>query len=138
MSKFQLTILFDGGCPLCQREVSFLRSKDVLNSIFFVDINSPSYNPHFFSDISYRQAMGSIHAIKASGEVLKDVQVFREAYRIIGLGWIYAPTTWPVLASFFDKVYKIWAYWRLPLTGRPSLDQLCELRLINGKKKREV
>ena len=134
MSKIKLTLLFDGECPLCKREVSFLRSKDGSKFISFVDINSPSYKPEFFSDISYRDAMGRIHAIKTSGEVLKDVDVFREAYRIVGLGWIYAPTTLPVLAPVFDQVYKLWASWRLTVTCRPSLDQLCKLKDINAKK----
>ncbi len=132
VSKIKLIILFDGGCPFCQREVSFLRSKDVSNLISFVDINSSSYKPELFSDISYREAMGRIHAIKASGEVIKNVDVFREAYRIVGLGWIYAPTTLPVLAPVFDQVYKLWASWRLTLTCRPSLDQLCKLKDINA------
>ena len=35
--------------------------------------------------------MGRIHA-SGLGEVLRDVAVFREAYRLIGLGWLYAPT----------------------------------------------
>ena len=134
VTQTKLTLLFDGGCPLCQREVSFLRSKDVSSLISFVDINSSSYKPELFSDISYREAMGSIHAIKASGEVVKNVDVFREAYRIVGLGWIYAPTTLPVLAPVFDQVYKLWASWRLTLTCRPSLDQLCKLKGINAKK----
>ncbi len=133
VSRTELIILFDGGCPLCQREVSFLRLKDVSKSISFVDINSSSYKPELFSDISYREAMGSIHAIKASGEVIKNLDVFREAYRIVGLGWIYAPTTLPVLAPVFDKVYQLWAGWRLNLTCRPSLDRLCKLNDINAK-----
>ena len=133
VSKIKLIILFDGGCPLCQREVSFLRSKDVLNFISFVDINSSSYKPELFSDISYREAMGSIHAIKASGEVIKNVDVFREAYRIVGLGWIYAPTTLPVLGPIVDQVYQLWTRWRLTLTRRPSLDQLCKIKGINSR-----
>ncbi len=135
MALIKLIILFDGGCPICQREVSFLRSKDVFRYLSFIDINSSSYKPEFFSDISYREAMGRIHAIKASGEVLKDVQVFREAYRIIGLGWVYAPTTWPVLGAFFDQVYAFWARWRLILTRRPSLEELCKLKDINANNK---
>ncbi len=135
VSPIKLIILFDGGCPLCQREVSFLRSKDVSSLISFVDINSTSYNPKLFNDISYRDAMGRIHAIKSSGEVLKDVDVFREAYRIVGLGWIYAPTTLPLLAPIFDQVYQLWARWRLTLTGRPSLDQLCKLKDLKAQKR---
>ena len=45
--------------------------------------------------IGYREAMGRIHAVAADGTVLQDVAVFREAYRLIGLGWLYAPTRWP-------------------------------------------
>jgi predicted DCC family thiol-disulfide oxidoreductase YuxK len=36
----KLIFLFDGGCPLCLRETNFLKSKDELNKIDFVDINN--------------------------------------------------------------------------------------------------
>ena len=126
MTQAKLTLLFDGGCPFCLREVEFLRSRDTLNKIRFVDIDSSDYQPSFYSGISYKEAMGRIHAINESGEILKDVAVFREVYRLIGLGWIYAPTDWPILSSLIDQVYKTWAQWRLPLTRRPSLVQLCK------------
>jgi predicted DCC family thiol-disulfide oxidoreductase YuxK len=60
--------------------------------------------------------------------VLRDVAVFRRAYGLIGLGWLYAPTRWPLLGPAIDGLYGIWAALRLRLTGRPSLDQLCDLR----------
>ncbi len=124
----KLTLLFDGGCPLCQREVSFLRSRDSLSKIAFVDIDSSSYNPDLYRGISYKEAMGRIHAIRASGEILKDVQVFREAYQLVGLGWVYAPTSWPLLGGLINELYKFWTHWRLPFTLRPSLEQLCKQR----------
>ena len=133
MTQTKLTLLFDGGCPLCQREVTFLRSRDFSNSISFVDIDSHNYDPVLYCGISYREAMGRIHAITSSGEVLKDVRVFREAYRLVGLGWVYAPTTWPVLGPLVDEFYRLWARWRLPFTRRPSLDQLCNLREFEKK-----
>ena len=126
MTKAKLTLLFDGGCPLCLREVKFLRSRDTHENISFIDIDSPDYQPDLFSGISYKDAMGRMHAINESGEILKDVAVFREAYRLIGLGWIYAPTNLPILGSLTDQVYKLLAQWRLPLTRRPSLEQLCQ------------
>ena len=126
MTKAKLILLFDGGCPLCLREVKFLRSRDTLDNISFINIDSPKYQPDLYSGISYKDAMGRIHAINESGEILKDVAVFREAYRLIGLGWIYAPTSWPILGSVIDLVYKLWAQYRLPLTRRPSLEQLCK------------
>ena len=49
-------------------------------------------------------------------------------YRLVGLAWVYAPTTWPVLGGLVDEFYRLWARWRLPFTRRPSLDQLCRSR----------
>ncbi len=129
----QLTLLFDGGCPLCVREVRFLEQRDLERNapdpcIAFVDINADDYNPVAHAGISYRDAMGRIHAIAADGTVLRDVAVFRRAYELIGLGWLYAPTGWPVVGPLADWAYGIWARWRLVLTRRPSLDQLCDAR----------
>ena len=108
MTKAKLTLLFDGGCPLCLREVKFLRSRDTLKNISFVDIDSSDYEPDIYSGISYKDAMGRIHAINESGKILRDVTVFREAYRLIGLDWIYAPTRWSLLGRFIDLIYKSW------------------------------
>ena len=129
----QLTLLFDGGCPLCLREVSFLQRRDRrlhpgAPQLAFVDINVDDYTPAAHGGISYREAMGRIHALTAEGRVLRDVAVFREAYRLIGLGWLYAPSAWPGLRQLADGLYGLWARWRLPLTRRPSLDQLCSCR----------
>ena len=99
-----------------------------MRKLAFVDIDSPNYNPCLYRGISYREAMGRIHALTPSGRVLRDVQVFREAYRLVGLAWIYEPTTWPILGTLVDELYRLWARWRLPFTGRLPLDQLCKLR----------
>ena len=124
----ELTLLYDGGCPLCLREVTFLRRRDHRGLLQFVDVDAEDYDPDAWGGISYRQAMARIHAIQVDGTVLRDVAVFREAYRLIGLGWLYAPTTWPLLGSAVDAAYGIWARFRLALTGRPSLDRLCQDR----------
>ncbi len=131
LTKTKLTLLFDGGCPLCRREVKFLRSRDINKSISFIDIDSSSYDPKSNKGITYREAMGRIHAIDSSGEILKDIEVFREAYKLIGLGWIYAPTTWPCLKRLSNWLYQNWAYWRLSITRRKPLDELCQSRELH-------
>lgn len=128
-----LTLLYDGGCPLCLREVELLGRKDRQRhgeqlKLAFVDIDQPEYNPDSYAGISYREAMGRIHAIDASGAVLRDVDVFRRAYDLIGMGWLYAPTQWPLLRPLTNLAYGIWADMRLRITGRPSLDSLCQGR----------
>ena len=123
-----LTLLFDGGCPLCLREVSFLSRRDRDGRLAFVDIDASHYDPGLHQGVSYREAMGRIHAIKGDGTILRDVAVFREAYRLIGLSWIYAPTRWPLIGRLVDWAYRAWASWRLQVTGRESLEVLCANR----------
>ena len=132
-SDAAMTLLYDGACPLCLREVTFLRRRDQLlhplaPRLDFVDVDAADYDPASHAGISYRMAMGRIHGLMADGTILRDVAVFRRAYALVGLGWLYAPTAWPGVRSLVDGAYGLWARWRLPITGRPSLDQLCACR----------
>jgi predicted DCC family thiol-disulfide oxidoreductase YuxK len=129
----ELTVLYDGACPLCCREVRLLRRRDQQHNgaeprLAFVDIDAADYEPAAHAGIDYRQAMGRIHAIRADGTVLSDLAVFRQAYALVGLGWLLAPSGWPLLSRLADGAYLLWARWRLPITGRSSLEQLCQER----------
>ena len=133
VSQAELTVLYDGACPLCCREVRMLRRRDQDHNgaqprLAFVDIDAADYAPGDYAGIDYRQAMGRIHAIRADGTVVSDLAVFREAYALVGLGWLLAPSGWPVLSWLADAGYSLWARWRLPFTGRGSLEQVCQQR----------
>ena len=123
--NYKLTFLYDGGCPLCLRETYFLKAKDTNKFINFVDI-SINYFPENFRNISYKQAMGNLHGILGSGEVIVGVDVLAYSYELVGLGWIYFPTKLPILSTFIRFLYKYWAKYRLKLTGRDDLEKLCE------------
>lgn len=121
--KPKLTLLFDGECPLCVKEVNFLkdRSSQYDDSLGFVDIASPDYDSSSNADIPYDVAMGRIHAIDSDGRVVTGVKVFRDAYDAVGLGWVYALTKVPGVSWLAEVVYNVWADRRLQLTGRPPL-----------------
>ena len=125
MNKVKLTIFFDGGCPLCRREVNFMESRNQEGKLSFVDINSPYSSFELEHGITYKKAMERIHALKSDGSIIKDIQVFQEAYDLIGLGWIYAPTKLPIINKITDFIYLLWARYRLNLTFRPSIEKLC-------------
>ena len=92
----ELTLLFDGGCPLCLREVNSLRRRDAdAGQLAFVDVNDPAYEPACHGGITYAEAMGRMHALRADGHVIRDVEVFRQAYALVNLGWLYAPPAGP-------------------------------------------
>ena len=117
--------LFDGGCPLCLRETSFLKRKDVLHKIKFVDINNRDYNPVFFKDISYAEAMLNLHGILENGNIIRGLDVLAYSYELIGIGWVYYPLKIKLIAPVLRLFYQYWAKYRLKITGRSSIEKLC-------------
>ena len=54
-------------------------------------------------------AMDRIHAIKSDGPKIKDIKVFQQAYDLICLGWVYAPTKLPIIDLIIEYIYRLWA-----------------------------
>ena len=127
MNKVKLTIFFDGGCPLCKREVDFMNSRNQEGYLKFIDINSSDFSFEKYG-ITYKQAMMRIHALESDGSIIRDINVFQKAYGFIGLGWIYYPTKLPIINKFIDSIYAIWAKYRLKITLRGSLEKICAER----------
>jgi predicted DCC family thiol-disulfide oxidoreductase YuxK len=120
--SWKIKLLYDGECPLCLREVNFLNKRDAGRGLVaFVDVADDNYDPEANGGVDFETAMGRIHAVLADGTVIKNVEVFRQVYEILGMGWVYAATKWPVIGPIVDRLYDLWADWRLALTGRPNL-----------------
>lgn len=127
--SWQIKLLYDGECPLCVREVNFLQKRDAGRGLVaFVDIAAVDYDPTEHAGIDFAAAMGRIHAIQADGTVLRNMAVFRQVYAVLGMGWIYAVTDWPVIGPVVDWLYDRWADYRLALTGRESLAAVIQAR----------
>ena len=123
--NWKINLLYDGDCPLCLREVNFLQKKDAGRGIVkFTDIADINYRPEENGGVDFETAMGRIHAVKADGTVVKNVAVFQEVYSALGIGWMYAPTKWPVIGPLVNKIYDLWADKRLAMTGRASLAEV--------------
>ncbi len=123
--KNKLTFLFDGGCPLCLREKNFLKSRNILNQIIFVDINSKDFDQRLFKNISYSEAMSNLHGILENGEIIRGLDVLAYSYELIGLGWVYFPLKIKFLSPVLRVVYRYWAKYRLQITGRSNIEKLC-------------
>ena len=123
--KNKLTFLFDGGCPLCLRETIFLKKRDALNQIAFIDINSKDYDRRLFNDISYSEAMSNLHGIMENGEIIRGLDVLAYSYELVGLGWVYYPLKIKFLSPILRLVYRYWAKYRLQITGRSDIEKLC-------------
>lgn len=121
-SQWRIKLLFDGDCPLCVREVNFLKRQDGDRGLIkFVDIAADDYAPEDNAGIDFETAMGRIHGILADGTVIKNVEVFRQIYDVLGIGWVYAITKLPLVGRLADALYGVWADYRTILTGRSDL-----------------
>jgi predicted DCC family thiol-disulfide oxidoreductase YuxK len=128
-NSWKIKLLYDGECPLCVREVNFLRRRDAGKSLVaFVDIADINYNPEANAGIDFETAMGRIHAILPDGSTIKNVEVFRRIYETLGMGWVYSITKLPIIGFIAEQIYAIWADFRLPLTGRENLSTIVTKR----------
>lgn len=126
-----IKLLFDGECPLCLREVAVLRGRAEAfdtPTVSFVDIAAPDYRPEENGGVSFQQAMGRIHAVLPGGTVVSGIEVFRNVYEALGMGWVYSWTNLPVFGKLAGVAYDFWADRRLQWTGRPALDEIVKMR----------
>ncbi len=114
---FAIKVLFDGDCPLCAREIAFMRRRNSRGLAAFEDIAAPGFDATRYG-LDQHAVMSRIHGVLADGTVIEGVEVFRRLYTAIGLGWLVAPTRWPLLRGLFDRAYRVFARNRLRWTGR--------------------
>ena len=119
---WSVRVLFDGECPLCAREIAALRRLDRgRGRIAFEDIAAPGFDPGRYG-LDHAAVMARIHGVLPDGTVIEGVEVFRRLYAAVGLGWLVAPTRWPLLRPLCDAAYRWFAGNRLRLTGRPACE----------------
>ena len=130
MNKWHFKLLYDGECPFCLREVRWLQHWNRHGHLAFEDVSSCDFDPAPYRT-TRENLLGVIHGVFPDGRMVRKVEVFRQAYRAIGLGWLLAPTGWPVLRWIFDELYGVFARFRMPLGrifGRPCGSGSCSVQ----------
>ena len=109
-----LTVWFDSGCPLCQREIALMRRLDRRGAIRFVDLRAPETT----CPIDRAELLARFHA-EENGRLLSGAAAFAAMWRAIPLlrplGFLAG---WPPLAPAFEAAYR--RFLRL----RPRLQRL--------------
>jgi predicted DCC family thiol-disulfide oxidoreductase YuxK len=113
----EIEVFFDGECPLCTREIDFLRRLDRRQRMRFTDIAQPDFDASTTGK-THEELMARIHARLAGGELIEGVEVFRRMYAAAGLGPLVALTRLPGVSQALDVGYRWFAKNRLRLTGR--------------------
>jgi|TARA_B110000116_G_scaffold124614_1_gene108031 predicted DCC family thiol-disulfide oxidoreductase YuxK len=108
LKKPELTILIDGGCPLCVMEMRQLKGKDTKNLIETIDILSDDFTlryPHINADT----AMQVLHGELADGTWISGLDVTHKAWTLVGQGWRTSFLRWPLVRPIADRLYLYFA-----------------------------
>ena len=124
----QIDLLYDSECPICMMEVEFLQKRDIESRIKFTDLSSPDYRPQDHGNVEFADGMRKIRAVLPDGKVVTGVEVFRQTYKAIGLGWVFQATNIPFIGKAADVIYDIWSENRLRITGRGDLADVLKER----------
>jgi len=116
-TDYEIEVFYDGGCPLCRREINMLRRWDRRQRIRFTDIDADSFDPAAVGKTT-DELMAEIHGRLPDGSVISGVEVFRRLYSAVSFRWLVAPTRLPGISSLLDLGYRLFARNRLKLTGR--------------------
>lgn len=120
----EIDLLYDGACPLCKREINFLSRRNGEGRVGFVDITADDFDAARYG-LTLRDVHAQMHGILPDGSIVRGMEVFRRAYRALGIGWVMAPTGWPILRPIFDMLYRGFAKVRPRLQRRNCEDDRC-------------
>lgn len=108
-----LTVYFDGSCPLCRREISLYQGLPSKQLLHWVDVSTPTALP---CGLTCELAMRRFHVRDAQGRLYSGAEAFSVLWRCFAgwrvLGWMTAAPPFSWLAE---------AAYRLFLPVRPRL-----------------
>jgi predicted DCC family thiol-disulfide oxidoreductase YuxK len=96
-----LTLYYDGNCPLCQAEINFLSRRNKNNLLSFVDINSCQFRPEELG-LTCDQALAAMYGRLQDGTLVKGVAAFAQAYRRANLPFM----AWVLSIGFFQPIFQ--------------------------------
>ena len=126
MPKPELTLLFDGNCPICTWEIRNLTRRDKQNRLAFVSIHDPEFDPARYG-ANMQDLMASLHGITADGRVIKGMDTLLASYRAVGWWWAYLPLS-ALPRTVADKGYAWFARHRHTISRRlgPIFGPACD------------
>ena len=114
MNENPFKLLYDGQCPFCRREVEWLRRRDRAGKLVAEDISDPGFRAETYG-LSQAEVMAVVNGVLPDGRIVRRLEAIREAYRVVGLGWLVAPLSWPVVGWLADRAYGVFARNRVAL-----------------------
>ncbi len=98
-------VFYDHACPLCRRAMLRLKARDRSHRLVLLNINGPDFRADEWG-LSYRDVARALHVLTAEKIWLVGMPAIRHVYTQVGLGWLLAPSGWPLLSRFAEFAYR--------------------------------
>ena len=132
MSTPRLTVLYDGNCPVCVKEMTWLAQRDTARHLGFIDIAAPGFDPGRFG--TTRAALDAeLHAVTPDGRLLIGIDGIIPLYQAVGEGWRVWPLTLRFSQPFWRLAYRWFARNRYAISrllGVRCPDGVCGIRRV--------
>lgn len=128
----QLTLFYDGKCPLCTREMDHLKSKNK-GTLIFIDITEPDALKNY-PQIRYEKAMNVLHGLNENNQILLGLDANCRAWDLVGYGRRVNWLRWPIIRELSDRAYLVFAKHRHRMSGRSMKQERCSTCTMKNEK----
>jgi len=109
--KTNMTVLYDGGCPLCSREINHYRRIAHGLPIEWIDVTQPETDLDRFG-ISREEALQLFHVVDASGTMHVGAQAFTALWAVLpGYRWVAKLCRGLGVVPLLEFIYVRFAGW---------------------------
>lgn len=115
----QVTVWYDGACPLCAREIGLMRRLDRRGAIAFIDVAPPEAA----CPLDRETLLARFHAQERGRPVVSGAAAFAAMWRAIPrLRPLGLAAAWPPALWLLERFYRLW------LKARPWLQRRLRAR----------
>jgi predicted DCC family thiol-disulfide oxidoreductase YuxK len=105
-------LFYDGGCPLCRKEIAHYRRLDRAGRVEWVDLYAEPHQAQRYG-VSWRSAMQRIHLLETDGRLVTGAPAFAALWRRLpGYRWLARLVSLSGALPVLDRCYAIFARWR--------------------------
>lgn len=106
-----LTVLYDGACPLCRREIGVYRGLRPNTPVCFADVSDPA--SQLPNGTTREQLLARFHVRGSDGQLLSGAQAFLALWAALpGWRWLALAGRLPGAAWAMERLYRFFLRWR--------------------------
>lgn len=128
----QLTVFYDGGCPLCAAEMDHLKKLNIEANLAFENIYAADFSQRF-PHIDRQAADLILHGQLQSGEIIYGLEVTYQAWALVGKRHWVAILRWPLFKQCADLGYRFFAKYRHSISRLVMGKARCERCAVAGR-----